>query len=214
VINDAARRRARRIHLAGQRAEDKWQLRAVGVSPSSNMPTSAELKEHYDTHGYVIIPGLLTPSEQADLLAATNRVVARTRSGSWPHARVVGKQFPPYAIGDDIWGVQHAMHSALEEPIFARWYAGDPVRGAAKMLLGCQDEELQMGGFSSTAPAPREHFVHLNVLFFSPENSELFNILVNPIRSEFELFWHRDDIKGSVSEDEEHAALTVRHYVV
>ena len=128
-----------------------------------HMPTSAELKEHYDTHGYVIIPGLLTPSEHAGLLAATNRVVARTRSGSWPHARVVGKQFPPYGIGDDIWGVQHAMHPALEEPIFSRWYAGDAVRGAAKMLLGCQDEELQMGAFlphrafrTSMSFSPRE----------------------------------------------------------
>ena len=45
-------------------------------------------------------------------------------------------------------------------------------------------------------------------------NSELFNILVNPVRSEFALCWHRDDIKGSVSEDEERAALTVRHYGV
>jgi hypothetical protein len=174
------------------------------------MPTSAELlKEHYDTHGYVIIPGLLTPSEHADLLAATNRVVARTRSGSWPHARVVGKQFPPYGIGDDIWGVQHAMHPALEEPIFARWYAGDAVRGAAKTLLGCQDEELQMGGFSST---PQRAFRYLHVFLFG--NSELFNILVNPVRSEFALCWHRDDIKGSASEDEELAALTVRHYGV
>lgn len=173
------------------------------------MPTtSAELKEHYDTHGYVIIPGLLTPSEHADLLAATNRVVARTRSGSWPHARVVGKQFPPYGIGDDIWGVQHAMNPALEEPIFARWYAGDAVRGAAKMLLGCHDEELQMGGFSS----PPESTPLSPCLFFG--NSELFNILVNPIRSEFALCWHRDDIKGSTSEHEELAALTVRHYGV
>jgi hypothetical protein len=114
------------------------------------IPTSAELKEHYDIHGYVIIPGLLTPSEHADLLAATDRAVARTRSGSWPHARVVGKQFPPYGVGDDIWGVQHAMHPALGEPSFARWYAGDAVRGAARMLLGCQDEELQMGGLSSS----------------------------------------------------------------
>jgi hypothetical protein len=97
----------------------------------------------------VIIQGLTTPSEHADLLAATNRVVARTRSGSWPHARVVGKQFPPYGVGDDIWGVQHAMHPALTEPIFSRWYVGDAVRGAAKMLLGCQDEELQMGGCRS-----------------------------------------------------------------
>lgn len=172
------------------------------------MSTSAELKEHYDTHGYVIIPGLLTPSEHADLLAATDRAVARTRSGSWPHARVVGKQFPPYGVGDDIWGVQHAMHPELGEPIFARWYAGDAVREAARMLLGCQDEELQMGGFSFRAMLS-DTFV-ISML----SNSELFNILVNPVRSEFALCWHRDDIKGSVSEDEERAALAVRHYGV
>lgn len=171
---------------------------------------SAELKEYYDTRGYVIIPGLLTPSEHADLLAATNRVIARTRTGSWPHARVVGKQFPPYGIGDDIWGVQHAMHPALEEPIFARWYTGDAVRGAAKMLLGCRDEELQMGGFP---PPPPESISLPRCLFFFG-NSELFNILVNPVRSEFALCWHRDDIRGSASEDEEQAALTVRHPMV
>jgi hypothetical protein len=45
-------------------------------------------------------------------------------------------------------------------------------------------------------------------------NSELFNILVNPVRSEFALCWHRDDIKSSVREDEERAALAVRHYGV
>ena len=107
-------------------------------SPSS-------LKEHYDTHGYVIVQGLLTPSEQANLLGATERATARTRSGSWPHARVVGKQFPPYGTGDDVWGVQHVMHPALGEPAFARWYVGGAVRGAAKTLLECKDEHLQIG---------------------------------------------------------------------
>ena len=110
---------------------------------SSESP--ADLQEHYDTHGYVIVQGLLTPPENADLLTATERVVARTRSGSWTHARVVGKQFPPYGVGDDVWGVQHVMHPALEEPAFARWYAGDVLRGAAKTLLKCQDDHLQMG---------------------------------------------------------------------
>jgi hypothetical protein len=118
----------------------------------------------------------------------------------------VGKQFPPYGVGDDIWGVQHAMHPALEEPAFSRWYAGDAVRGAAKMLLGCRDEELQMGGF---LPSRSETFVTSML-----ENLELFNILVNPVGSKFALCWHRDDIKGSVSEDEERAALAIRHYGV
>jgi len=44
--------------------------------------------------------------------------------------------------------------------------------------------------------------------------SELFNILVNPVRSEFALCWHRDDVKGSAGEDEEREALAVRHYGV
>ena len=103
------------------------------------------LKEHYDTQGYVIVRGLLTHSSHVTLLAATERAVTRTRSGSWPHARVVGKQFPPYGAGDDVWGVQHAMHPALGEPEFARWYTGDAVREAARTLLGCGDEHLQMG---------------------------------------------------------------------
>ena len=102
------------------------------------------------------------------------------------------------------------MHPALKEPIFVRWYAGDAVRGAAKMLLGCRDEELQMGGFSS----PQMVFRCLQCLFIYTGDAELFNILVNPGRSQFALCWHRDDIKDSVSEDEELAALTVRHHGV
>ena len=37
---------------------------------------------------------------------------------------------------------------------------------------------------------------------------------MNPVRSEFALCWHRDDVKGSASEDEERAALAVQHYGV
>jgi len=139
-----------------------------------NMSTSpSDLKEHYDTHGYVIIPGLTTPSERADLLAATDRVVARTRSGAWPHARVVGKQFPPYGTGDDIWGVQHAMHPELGEPVFARWYAGDAVRGAARMLLGCRDEELQMGGCRSYTLAPLPRILRVSCRMLGNQNCSI-----------------------------------------
>jgi hypothetical protein len=109
------------------------------------MTSDREIREHYDAYGYVVIQGLIGPSEHNDLVAATNRIVARTRSGSWPYARVVGKQFPPYGVGDDIWGVQHVMHPALGEPTFARFYEGDTVRGAARLLLGCRNDELQMG---------------------------------------------------------------------
>ena len=44
--------------------------------------------------------------------------------------------------------------------------------------------------------------------------TELFNVLVNPLRSDFALCWHRDDIKNSADEDEERAQLVVRHYGV
>jgi hypothetical protein len=39
-------------------------------------------------------------------------------------------------------------------------------------------------------------------------------VLVNPAHSDFALCWHRDDIKGTASEEEERAALSVRHYGV
>jgi hypothetical protein len=39
------------------------------------MSTSAKLKEYYDTHGYVIIPGLLNPSTPT----SSPHVVVRTR---------------------------------------------------------------------------------------------------------------------------------------
>ena len=43
---------------------------------------------------------------------------------------------------------------------------------------------------------------------------ELFNILINPQSHEFALRWHRDDVKGSATEEEEKEALAVRHYGV
>jgi hypothetical protein len=46
------------------------------------------------------------------------------------------------------------------------------------------------------------------------ENLELFNVLVNPVHSDFALCWHRDDIKGTASEEEECAGLSVRHFGV
>jgi len=43
---------------------------------------------------------------------------------------------------------------------------------------------------------------------------ELFNVLVHPLRSDFALCWHRDDIRNTADEDEERALLEVRHYGV
>ncbi|TCD68439.1 hypothetical protein EIP91_010725 [Steccherinum ochraceum] len=86
-------------------------------------------KTLYDTQGYVILPrSLVIPSQTTfqDVLAAVTRIVAKARSGEWPHRRAVGRQFPPHRIGGsgDAWGVQHLMHPDLGEDakVLKRWY--------------------------------------------------------------------------------------------
>jgi hypothetical protein len=50
----------------------------------------------YEDQGFVIIPDLITPEDFPELQAASERAIARARSGSWKHRRTVGSQFPPY----------------------------------------------------------------------------------------------------------------------
>lgn len=107
------------------------------------------LREQYDQQGYVIIPDFLDPSELVVLRSATDRVVTKTRSGEWPYRRIRGKQFPPFETDEevpDVWGVQHVMHPDLGERNFATWYASRRLVDVAKGLLGCEENELQMGG--------------------------------------------------------------------
>jgi len=142
---------------------------------------TVSLKEQYDTEGFVIIPNLISPDLKPELERACENVISKTRSGDWPHRRVVGKQFPPYGNdGPDSWGVQHVMHPDLGEPAFAKFYASQELRDAARLLLDCQYENLQM---------------------------ELFNLLINPESHDFALRWHRDDVKESATEQEEREAL-------
>ncbi|TBU26384.1 hypothetical protein BD311DRAFT_667563 [Dichomitus squalens] len=146
------------------------------------------LKQLYDTQGYVIVPGLISPSLLPELEAACARAIAKTREGTWPHRRTVGRQFPPYDESNpDSWGVQHVMHPDLGEDAFARWYTSDELVGAVCELLGCRAEDLQM---------------------------ELFNLLINPTTHSFALRWHRDDVRENASEDEEREALGVWHHGV
>lgn len=37
------------------------------------------------------------------------------------------------------------MHPDLGEPAFAKWYTSDPLTEAVEGLLGCTEDELQMG---------------------------------------------------------------------
>lgn len=107
---------------------------------------STSLKQQYDEQGYVLVPSLIPPAQFTALETASGRVIARTRTGQWPHRRTVGRQFPPYGDGDpDSWGVQHVMHPDLGEPAFARWYTSDALVGVVRELLGCGEDDLQMG---------------------------------------------------------------------
>lgn len=104
------------------------------------------LKERYDKDGFVIVRGLVSPTEMLRLREASERVVTRTRSGDWPHRRVVGKQFPPFGDANpDSWGVQHLMHPGLHEPVFAEWYTSDTLIDVIKGLMTCKEDDLQMG---------------------------------------------------------------------
>ncbi|KAF9267181.1 hypothetical protein L218DRAFT_996064 [Marasmius fiardii PR-910] len=141
------------------------------------------IKESYDSQGFVVVPNLIAINDFEKLQNACDTVVDRTRNGKWPHRRVVGKQFPPYdSDNPDSWGAQHLMHPDLGSPaaVFAKWYSSDTLVGAAKELLQCEDEDMQM---------------------------ELFNLLINPTSHKFALRWHRDDVKGDATEEEEGRAL-------
>jgi hypothetical protein len=116
----------------------------------------SSFKDHFAEDGYVIVPDLIAPEDFVALRDASTRAIARTRAGEWAHRRVVGRQFPPYGDdGDDSWGVQHIMHPNLSEPAFAKWYASDRLVAVMRELLGCKEDELQMG-----APAPTAHLSH------------------------------------------------------
>ncbi|TCD70356.1 hypothetical protein EIP91_003708 [Steccherinum ochraceum] len=146
-------------------------------------------KTHYETLGYVVVPrSLVIPSETTfqDVLAAVTRIVAKARSGEWPHRRAVGRQFPPHKIGgkDDAWGVQHLIHPDLGEDakVLKRWYTSPEVCNVVCGLVGCTEEELQL---------------------------ELVNLLINPESHDFALRWHRDDIRGDASIEEEEKGLAI-----
>jgi len=143
-------------------------------------------KQQFEETGYVIINGIIPDDQLEPLRQACDRVVVKARNGQWPHRRMVGVQFPPYLnVGDDLWGVQHMMHPDLNEPIFAQWYGSEKLMDAIKELLDVKDDKFLI---------------------------ELFNMLVNPVLGNYSLMWHRDDIRPTVSDDEEFRCLNLpRH---
>lgn len=148
-----------------------------GSAPSNASPDA--LLSSLQRDGFVKVPTLLSPHMLLALRGAAAYVTQRARAGKWPNIRTVPKQFPPWPSAppeQGIWGVQHLLHPEMPvRELFAEIYFSDAVLGPVKELLGCGDEGLVM---------------------------ELFNLLVSP-PGDFELVWHRDDVRADLSPDEE-----------
>ena len=150
----------------------------------STRPSPADLRAQLATQGYAILKSVFPTPRLDALRAAATHTACNARTGLWPHARVVGRQFPPWdpaeALEHGIWGVQHLLHPDLEDsPEFTKVYFSEEILSAARDLLECGDEELVM---------------------------ELFNMLVRP-EADYELRWHRDDIPAEASAEEEERRL-------
>ncbi|KAJ3715302.1 hypothetical protein DFJ43DRAFT_1213149 [Lentinula guzmanii] len=148
---------------------------------------STSIKDTYDRQGFVVVPGLIPPHDFLKLQEASDAAVNRTRKGSWPYRRTVGKQFPPFDNDNpDSWGVQHVMHPDLGESaiVFSKWYTSDDLTRVCAELLQCEEKDLQL---------------------------ELFNLLINPLEHSFALRWHRDDVKENALSEEEQTALNKWH---
>ena len=142
--------------------------------------------------GYVLIPSLIPPHLLLALQASAKYTTERARHGKWPYVRTVPKQYPPwqeFQQGDNIWGVQHLLHPEMNvRDVFAEVYFSDEV-------LGVVEELLAVGGEDEGAEG--EKLV-----------MELFNLLVSPAENaDFELCWHRDDVRPDVTPDEEERLL-------
>ena len=136
--------------------------------------------------GYVVVPNILDKHMLLGLKGACKYTMDGARQGKWPSVRTVPKQYPPwqpFKVGDNIWGVQHLLHpNMVARDTFAECYFGDPVLDVVKELVDVKsDDSLVM---------------------------ELFNLLVSPAGNEdFELCWHRDDIRPDVTPEEEERQL-------
>lgn len=116
----------------------------------------SQYKATYDELGYVILPSptLLSPNDLVTLREAAERIIDKTRAGEWTKRRIVGKQFPPFETEEerpDVWGVQHIMHYELGEPAFAQWYGNQKSVQTMAFLLGCEENEVQMGKTENSA---------------------------------------------------------------
>lgn len=164
----------------------------------------SSFREHYHTHGYVVVPSLISDHLLPLLREAADHIVDLSRSGKWDNVRVVGKPFPPWDAKDkeDIWGVQNVMHPDLGQKVFAEWYGSEGMLEVSRALMGCEQEDMQFGehAWSNFWSQWRFQKAKLSI-------TELFNLLINPTNAAYTLVWHRDDVKPTATPQEEIAAL-------
>lgn len=129
------------------------------------------LKEDFERDGFVVVPSGLGEEQLEELRTASKDVARLARDGKWPHIRTLPRQFPPWPSDPSygIWGVQHLMHPDMPgHELFTKSYFNDSTIATVQELLGgCSEDELVM---------------------------ELYNLLVRP-DDDFELRWHRDDVR-------------------
>ena len=164
-------------------------------NPSSATPSP--LLSSLQRDGYVLIPSLLKPSQLETLRTASANITSLTRAGKWPFFRTVPKQFPPWpqnqapppAEEGGIWGVQHLLHPEMPgRNAFAEFYFSDNVINVIRELL------LHLPEVDGDASL----------------TMELFNLLVSPTTRDFELVWHRDDIRPDLSPEVEWTQLQAK----
>jgi hypothetical protein len=143
--------------------------------------------------GFVRIPSLLTHLQLSTLRAAAETATQLARKGEWPHIRTVPKQFPPWPReppdekDGSIWGVQHLLHPSMPgRNVFIELYFSNALLDIIKELVGQTDTPDGDG---------------MLVM-------ELFNLLVSPTgKRDFELCWHRDDVRPDLDPEEEQRQL-------
>ncbi|KIV91139.1 hypothetical protein PV10_05715 [Exophiala mesophila] len=141
--------------------------------------------------GFVKIPHLLSSEMLSALRVASKNTTDNARQGRWPHVRTVPKQYLPWQDwkpGDNIWGVQHLLHPEMSDrDSFADLYFSQEVLSVVEELVGLKGD-----------PEANDKLV-----------MELFNLLISPAdNTDFELCWHRDDIRPDVSLEEEARQLS------
>ncbi|KAG7664193.1 uncharacterized protein J8A68_002297 [[Candida] subhashii] len=156
------------------------------------MPSILPHKHHDEIEetGFTVVRNFLSPEEITKYTAAAERLIQYARDGHWSQVRTRGKQFPPWPTTPgfipDIWGVSGLLHPDLGNMSypFHDLYSDDKMLNLVSDILQIEKSEISM---------------------------ELLNMLINPL-SDFELDWHRDTIKPSVTPEEEAQELLMNPY--